>query len=307
MTILYTFASGDVVSSSKNNANNTDIAAEITNSLAIDGQSIMSGQIKAANGSASAPSFTFGSDLNTGMYRKGADNVGLAAGGTEVLDITATGASITGTLDISGAVTFTTPIATASIADSAITTAKIADANVTTAKLAAGAVVTASITDANVTTAKIANANVTYAKIQNVADGKVLGNFSGGAAAPSEYSLGKSLTVASTTINFVFNLLAFATWTDDGSTITLRQNYNVASVTRVGSGSSTRYAIAFTNNTIDIYYTVQGAGRRSGLNGNGFAIDSAADPAITGFTCCFPDNNGNTNAQAWASITVFGN
>lgn len=62
--------------------------------------------------------------------------------------------------------------------DSSVTTTKIVDANVTTGKLA----------DAAVTTAKITDANVTYAKIQNVTNGKVLGNFSGPAAAPSEYS-----------------------------------------------------------------------------------------------------------------------
>ena len=38
-------------------------------------------------------------------------------------------------------------------------------------------------------TTSIAASAVTYAKIQNVADQKLLGNFSGGAAAPSEYSV----------------------------------------------------------------------------------------------------------------------
>lgn len=41
--------------------------------------------------------------------------------------------------------------------------------------------------------ATIANSAVTYAKIQNVTDARLLGNFSGGAAAPSEYSLGVGL------------------------------------------------------------------------------------------------------------------
>ena len=70
-------------------------------------------------------------------------------------------------------------IATGKIAASAVTTAKIADSNVTTAKIA----------DSNVTTAKIADSNVTKAKIENLSDYKVLGNVSGGAAAPAEVAI----------------------------------------------------------------------------------------------------------------------
>jgi hypothetical protein len=48
-----------------------DIADEITNSLALDGQSVMTGPIKAATGSAGAPGYTFGSALTTGFYLSG--------------------------------------------------------------------------------------------------------------------------------------------------------------------------------------------------------------------------------------------
>ncbi len=48
---------------------------------------------------------------------------------------------------------------------------------------------TVKIADDAVTTAKILNSNVTKAKIENVADYKVLGNVSGGAAAPSEVAI----------------------------------------------------------------------------------------------------------------------
>ena len=52
-----------------------------------------------------------------------------------------------------------------------------------------GGVTTAKIADSNVTTAKIADSNVTKAKIENLADYKVLGNVSGGAAAPAEVAI----------------------------------------------------------------------------------------------------------------------
>ena len=62
-----------------------DIADEITNSVAVDGQSTMTAPLKAANGSAAAPSYTFGSDTNTGFYRVGSDSVGLGLGGANTV------------------------------------------------------------------------------------------------------------------------------------------------------------------------------------------------------------------------------
>lgn len=50
----------------------------------IDG---FSGTLRLGNGSASVPSFSFGSDINTGMYRGGIDVVGFACGGLTVLNI----------------------------------------------------------------------------------------------------------------------------------------------------------------------------------------------------------------------------
>ena len=70
-------------------------------------------------------------------------------------------------------------VSTGKLAASAVTTAKIAGSNVTTAKIAA----------ANITTSLIADSNVTKAKIENLADYKVLGNVSGGAAAPAEVAI----------------------------------------------------------------------------------------------------------------------
>jgi len=61
-----------------------DIADELTNSVAADGQTSMTGPLKAADGTASAPSLTFASDTNTGFYRKSADTIGVACNGVEV-------------------------------------------------------------------------------------------------------------------------------------------------------------------------------------------------------------------------------
>ena len=70
-------------------------------------------------------------------------------------------------------------IDTGKIATGAVTTAKISDGNVTSAKIAA----------ANITTSLIADSNVTKAKIENLSNYKVLGNVSGGSAAPAEVAI----------------------------------------------------------------------------------------------------------------------
>lgn len=56
----------------------------------------------------------------------------------------------------------------------------------------------------SITSAMIQAAAIIYSKIQNVTNGRFLGNFSGGAAAPSEYSLGANLSVSGTVLNISF-------------------------------------------------------------------------------------------------------
>lgn len=98
-TKVNTFVAGNTVTASGHNQNWDDIATEITNSVAADGQTTMTGALKAASGTVSAPGLAFASDLNTGIYRIGADNLGIAANGAKVVDIATTGATITGDMN----------------------------------------------------------------------------------------------------------------------------------------------------------------------------------------------------------------
>jgi microcystin-dependent protein len=84
MTAAQTYTTGQTITAAVINANITDIAAELTNSVAKDGQTVMTGQHKLANGTAAAPAMTFGSDLDTGIYRKGANKLAASLGGVEV-------------------------------------------------------------------------------------------------------------------------------------------------------------------------------------------------------------------------------
>ena len=67
------------------------------------------GSVHGANGSAANPSFAFLSNQNTGLYRIGLDNIGVAANGAKVLDIATTGLTVTGAL---GASSLTAPAST---------------------------------------------------------------------------------------------------------------------------------------------------------------------------------------------------
>lgn len=85
------FSAQTTIESAKVNANFSDIGSEITNSLPRDGQASMTGQFKAANGTAAMPSLTFGADTDTGFYRSAANTIGVAIGGAARGSIDATG------------------------------------------------------------------------------------------------------------------------------------------------------------------------------------------------------------------------
>lgn len=88
-----TYSSGQTITAAIVNANFSDAGTELTNSVARDGQTTMTGPLKAANGTAAAPSITFGSDTDTGLFRKSADTIGVSIGGTEVAEISSKGST----------------------------------------------------------------------------------------------------------------------------------------------------------------------------------------------------------------------
>jgi microcystin-dependent protein len=98
-TKVNTFVASATITAAGHNANWDDIASEITNSVAADGQTTMTGALKAASGTVSAPGLAFASDPNTGIYRIGADNLGITANGAKVVDVATTGVTVTGDIN----------------------------------------------------------------------------------------------------------------------------------------------------------------------------------------------------------------
>jgi microcystin-dependent protein len=94
MSLTTTFTPNTLATSADVNTVLGDIADEITNSVAKDGQTPMTGALKLADGSAASPGATFGSDTNTGFYRISGDTIGIACNGAEVARVTTSGITL---------------------------------------------------------------------------------------------------------------------------------------------------------------------------------------------------------------------
>lgn len=86
------FISGTVIQSSPVNSDFNDIATALTQSLATTGVSTMTGPIKAASGTVTAPSYTFGGSTGTGFFLSSADTIAWTAAGVLAATFNSTGA-----------------------------------------------------------------------------------------------------------------------------------------------------------------------------------------------------------------------
>lgn len=73
------------------------LGVSATGAVTIAGALTPVGVLGVANGAVTAPGVAFASDLDTGVYRIGANNLGVAAAGAKVLDVSATGLGVVGT------------------------------------------------------------------------------------------------------------------------------------------------------------------------------------------------------------------
>ena len=117
-TVPNTFLPNTVMSATAVNQNFTDAGTALTNSLARDGQSSMSGQFKAIDGSAGAPGIGFGNDADTGFRRASANEMRWVGGGSDRFYIDSVGKSwFLGAVDIAGDLNVQGSLTAASLAD----------------------------------------------------------------------------------------------------------------------------------------------------------------------------------------------
>lgn len=121
ITIPNTFLPSTTISSTAMNQNFSTVATAIQASLAIDGSDTMTGQLRGLAGTAAAPGYSFGSDLDVGMFRKAANELGFATAGVLGMHLDASqklwaagAVDIAGALSVVGALTLSTALPIAS-------------------------------------------------------------------------------------------------------------------------------------------------------------------------------------------------
>src|SRR5207253_269576 len=83
-----TFVSGTTISSTNVNANFSDLATEMTDSLDRSGKGGMLAALRGVDGTVAAPAFSYTSETGSGEYRIGASDLGWAISGTKKLELT---------------------------------------------------------------------------------------------------------------------------------------------------------------------------------------------------------------------------
>ena len=121
---INTFVSGNTITAKGHNDNWDDLVTEMTNSIAADGQTTVTGPIKGSNGTAALPGYTFASDPDSGVYRIAANNIAFTVGGVKVIDIASATVSVAAVFSAN------------SLIANLVTTAAITDGSVTASKLA---------------------------------------------------------------------------------------------------------------------------------------------------------------------------
>lgn len=82
---------GTTITSAWANGTLSDLATEMSDSLSRSGKGAMTAPLQLANGTAAAPALTFASDTDTGIYRVGANALGVSIAGQNVCTFNADG------------------------------------------------------------------------------------------------------------------------------------------------------------------------------------------------------------------------
>lgn len=226
--------SGTPVSSSTQNTTMSDISAEITDSLSRSGKGAMTAPLELYDGTVGTPGLSFDSDADCGLYRIGANHIGVAVSGAKVVDVATTGLGVTGTLSATGVT---------SLADGAVGTPGL---NFT------------SDTDSGMYRIGANNVGVAVngAKVLDVATTglTVTGTVTATGNVPLTGSSPASTTGFTSTVTPSNICKAWGTATTNGSgSVVMTDGFNVASVGFVGS---TAVAVTIANDMADTKYCV---------------------------------------------------
>lgn len=91
----YPFISGQTITSAGMNANLADVSSALSDSLSRSGNGGMTARLRGIDGTEALPAYSWTNDTNSGIYRIGADNIGISLGGTKKVDLSAGAAAFT--------------------------------------------------------------------------------------------------------------------------------------------------------------------------------------------------------------------
>ena len=112
LTVEYVTSSVMVITGSNKFGDASNDKQEFTGSVSISGSLSVVGNVTSnnvlslASGTVALPSLILSTDTTSGMYRIGANNIGVAINAAKVLDISSTGLSVTGALSATNGITF---------------------------------------------------------------------------------------------------------------------------------------------------------------------------------------------------------
>lgn len=237
------FVPNTAILSAEVNSDFDDIADALTGSVATDGQSSIAGPLKAFAGTEALPGYAFATDTDTGIYRIGANNLGVTVGGVKILDVSSTGLSIVGTIVTTGGATIvgnSTITGTLGVSsDFAVNTNKFTVAASTGNTAVAG---TLGVTGAITGSSTIAGTDITAS-----------GALSGATAAGAMLASQAEMEAASATNKLVApgtlkynpgNIKWWVKISQSGGTHTILGSMGVSSISKGGTGLTT---INFTN------------------------------------------------------------
>jgi hypothetical protein len=96
------YSAPNVISSAAVNARFSDIESEISDSLSRSGKGGMTAPVRGANGTSTAPTYSFTSETTAGLYRNGAGDLRMAFNGTDAEQWASTGITVPGNITLSG-------------------------------------------------------------------------------------------------------------------------------------------------------------------------------------------------------------
>lgn len=259
---------GTQITATWGNTTMADIAAELTASVAADGQTPITGPLKYPAGSVSAPAVTFSAETNTGFYRSASSVVSLAIAGSQKYIFGASAVTLAGSASITG-----TEFGYLTGVTSAIQTQLAAkqplDADLT-------AIAALANTDGNFI---VGNGSAWVAESGATARASI-GSNDAANITTGDLAAARIATALNATGSAPFYVCRAWVRLDGTGTPAITEDGNVSSITDNGTGN---YSINFATALPDANYAVSGCAIAQGANGVGSTVveihDSAAPTA----------------------------